>query len=60
MRSRPSVGVEGGDPEYQQEPSASVRTSPAAKRRRVTTVDPFASATPSKPLSKMTKAEVSS
>lgn len=63
MRSRPSVAAGGADSEYEhgsEEPSASTRTSPVIKRRRVASVDPFASATPSKPLSKMTKAEVGS
>lgn len=61
MRSRPSVAAGGADSEYEhgsEEPSASTRTSPVIKRRRVASVDPFASATPSKPLSKMTKAEL--
>ncbi|KAL4079612.1 hypothetical protein J3A83DRAFT_4211031 [Scleroderma citrinum] len=60
MRSRPSIGVRNGELESENEsegPSTSARTSPA-KRRRITNVDPFASATPSKPLSKMTKAEL--
>lgn len=60
-RSRPVSRAGGGMTEDERDSEASFapqRTTPVSKRRRTTTIDPFALPTPSKPLSRMNKTEL--